>query len=77
MRRRVSKLCTRTSRRSTGNCRGSRRVERKIEVEATRKKFLGDPYKFSKRLLESHLAKTYKDAMRDKVFPQPGLQRDA
>ena len=59
---------------------------------ATRKKFLDDPYKFAKGLfteskagklecpkeeLESRLAKTYNDAMRDEELQQPvsGLLR--
>ena len=72
--------------------REQRRIERKREVKATRKKFLDDPYKFAKGLfteskagklecpkeeLESHLAKTYNDAMRDEELQQPvgGLLR--
>ena len=61
-------------------------------MKATRKKFLDDPYKFAKGLfteskadklecskeeLESHLVKTYNDAMRDEELQQPvgGLLR--
>ena len=65
--------------------REQRRIERKREVKATRKKFLDDPYKFAKGLfteskagkleclkeeLKSHIAMTYNDAMRDEELQQ-------